>query len=58
MDGDYGDIPFQTNALQQQVYSQYQMQHLTSQFTDNGFSDDAFNDGDDTFQYVVDILGL
>uniref|UniRef100_V5G4U0 Serine/threonine-protein phosphatase 6 regulatory subunit 3 n=1 Tax=Anoplophora glabripennis TaxID=217634 RepID=V5G4U0_ANOGL len=52
---DYGDIPFpQSSALQQQMFSQYQMQNLTSQYIDgySGFNDDAFNDGDDTLQTI------
>ncbi|CAH1101173.1 unnamed protein product [Psylliodes chrysocephalus] len=52
---DYGDIPFpQSGALQQQMFFQYQMQNLTSQFIDgySGFNDDAFNDGDDTLQTI------
>ncbi|KAJ8919864.1 hypothetical protein NQ315_006393 [Exocentrus adspersus] len=52
---DYGEIPFpQSSALQQQMFSQYQMQNLTSQYIDgySGFNDDAFNDGDDTLQTI------
>ncbi|KAJ8945940.1 hypothetical protein NQ318_016768 [Aromia moschata] len=53
---DYSDlIPFpQSSALQQQMFSQYQMQNLTSQYIDgySGFNDDAFNDGDDTLQSI------
>ncbi|CAH1119628.1 unnamed protein product [Phaedon cochleariae] len=53
----YGDVMFsQSNALQQQqqLFSQYQMQNLASQYIDgySGFNDDAFNDGDDTLQTI------
>ncbi|XP_066256596.1 serine/threonine-protein phosphatase 6 regulatory subunit 3 isoform X2 [Euwallacea similis] len=54
---EFGDIPFpQSSALQQQSFSQYQMQNLTSQFIDgySGFNDDAFNDGDETFNQTID----
>ncbi|KAJ8985553.1 hypothetical protein NQ317_019937 [Molorchus minor] len=53
---DYGNIIHfpQSGALQQQMFSQYQMQNLTSQYIDgySGFNDDAFNDGDDTLQSI------
>ncbi|KAG5873024.1 hypothetical protein JTB14_012624 [Gonioctena quinquepunctata] len=52
---DYSDVPFpQSSALQQQMFSQYQMQNLASQYIDgySGFNDDAFNDGDDTLQTI------
>jgi hypothetical protein len=47
---DYGDIAFP----QDQMYSSYQVQHLTSHCIDgySGFNDDAFNDGDDTLQSI------
>ncbi|CAG9856182.1 unnamed protein product [Phyllotreta striolata] len=52
---DYGDNAFtQSNALHQQMFFQYQMQNLTSQFIEgySGFNDDAFNDGVDTLQNI------
>lgn len=50
---DYGDIPFsQSSLLSQQMFSQYQIQHLASSYTDTGFNDDAFNDGEDTLQTI------
>ncbi|XP_056633810.1 serine/threonine-protein phosphatase 6 regulatory subunit 3 isoform X1 [Diorhabda sublineata] len=52
---DYGDIPFpQSSALQQQMFFQYQIQNSTSQFIEgySGFSDDAFNLGNDTLQSI------
>ncbi|XP_063910492.1 serine/threonine-protein phosphatase 6 regulatory subunit 3 isoform X1 [Zophobas morio] len=47
---DYSDITFP----QDQMYSSYQVQHLTSHCIDgySGFNDDAFNDGDDTLQTI------
>ncbi|RZC37515.1 serine/threonine-protein phosphatase 6 regulatory subunit 3, partial [Asbolus verrucosus] len=47
---DYSDIAFP----QDQMYSSYQVQHLTSHCIDgySGFNDDAFNDGDDTLQSI------
>ncbi|XP_050314209.1 serine/threonine-protein phosphatase 6 regulatory subunit 3 isoform X2 [Anthonomus grandis grandis] len=52
---EYGDIPFVENSdLQQQSYSEYQMQNLSTQYIDgySGFNDDSFNDGDDTLQTI------
>lgn len=52
---DYGDIPLpQSSALQQQMFFQYQMQNVSSPFIEgySGFSDDAFNDGNDTLQSI------
>ncbi|VEN40012.1 unnamed protein product [Callosobruchus maculatus] len=50
----YADIPFpQSTALQQQLYSQYQVQNLASYIDGySGFNDDSFNDGDDTLQTI------
>ncbi|CAH0547223.1 unnamed protein product [Brassicogethes aeneus] len=44
----------QSNAMQQQMYSQYQMQNLTPQYIVDysEFNDDAFNDGEDTLQNI------
>lgn len=44
----------QCSAMQQQSYTQYQMQHLRSQYIDvySGLNDDAFNDGENTLQTI------
>ncbi|XP_074028279.1 phosphatase 6 regulatory subunit 1-like protein fmt isoform X2 [Leptinotarsa decemlineata] len=51
----FEDIPFpQSSAVQQQVFSQYQMQNLSPQYIDgySGFNDDEFTDGEDTLQNI------
>ncbi|CAG9763286.1 unnamed protein product [Ceutorhynchus assimilis] len=52
---DFNDLPYpQNSVLQQQSFTHYQVQNLPTQYIDgySGFSDDAFNDGDDTLQTI------